>query len=204
MGTKHSVLSGKEAPHEPACRSAGSWVQGAIHVRGLLTPALSPRRGGVNRRAAICSPISSTPDGRKLSPLPESEGQGEKAPTVVALGTLEPKTSDAPDWPQRAGTRRRALADYPATPAPPSPLNGERAGVRGETTKTRRSVHGEGNCDCNSIGTALCGTPHKRLRAAACGRAHRRDSCHWRRAWWAAPCRRGNPPASGGTRTGTR
>jgi len=62
-------------------------------------------------------------------PSPQwEEGRDENAPTVVALGTLEPKRADASDCPQRAGTRRRALTSARATPAPPSPLNGERAG----------------------------------------------------------------------------
>jgi hypothetical protein len=86
-----------------------------------------------------------------LSPQ-RGEGRGENAPTVVALCPLEPERAGAPDLPPRAGTRRHASISTRAHPAPPSPLNGERAGVRGVITETRRLVHGEGWASAGRVG----------------------------------------------------
>jgi hypothetical protein len=126
---------------KPALRPRSSRAQGAIHVRGILTPApaLREREKSALRRGWDLS----VEEGAALrGPFPLPEGQGENAPTVVALGTLEPERAGAPELPPRTGTRRHASISIRAHPAPPSPLNGERAGVRGGSTETRRSIHG--------------------------------------------------------------
>jgi hypothetical protein len=118
----------------------------AIQWRRNVLPHPGPlpkEREKQSQRCDLLPDYWPTLEGRKRFPLPEGEGQGENAPTVVALCTLEPERAHVPDLPPRAGTRRDASISIRATPAPPSPLNGERAGVRGETTETRRSVHGE-------------------------------------------------------------